>query len=114
MDYAKEIVYLGEIHDQCLVADRAFERVKWALKMHAVPAPKRQKGLEDARLAAFVHDAVCTFLDACAIISKFLDPAPLRRDPEKATRAEARGAELLQKIGVSRDEAFIPSATCFN
>lgn len=31
MDYAKEIVYLGEIHDQCAVADRAFARVTCAM-----------------------------------------------------------------------------------
>lgn len=76
--------------------------------MHAIPEVKRQKGLENPQLAALVHDAVCTFLDACAIVSKLLKPAPFRRDPERAARAEARGAEPVQKVGVREDETFMP------
>ncbi|MCI4327891.1 MAG: hypothetical protein L3K16_09760 [Thermoplasmata archaeon] len=108
MDYAKEIVFLGELHDQCLAADRAFTRIKWAIQLHAKPQSERQRQLADPQLDAFVHDAVCTFLDACAIVSKLLKPAPARRDPDRAARAEARGAELLRNIGVSEDAEFMP------
>ena len=108
MDRAKENVFLGELHDQCRVAERAFSRIRWAIEMHAKPPGERPGTLSDSQLDGFVQDAICTFLDACAIISKILKPAPFRRNQEQAARAEARGAELLQGIGVSEDEEFMP------
>jgi hypothetical protein len=90
MDHAKEIVFLGELHDQCRVAERAFTRIRWAVEVHAKPQAERQGTLSDPQLDGFVQDAVCIFLDACAIVSKILKPAPFRRNPEHAARAEGR------------------------
>lgn len=108
MDHLTELIFRGEIHDQSLVAERAYKRIEWVVAEHAKPAPERWNGLRDPQLDAVVHDSVCSFLDACAIVSKLLKPAPALRDRQLAARAQARGKELREAIGVTDDEEFLP------
>lgn len=55
MEYAKELVYLGELHDQWLVAHRAYKRIKWAILIHAMPQAERKGELTDAQLVLLPH-----------------------------------------------------------
>ncbi len=108
MEHGTELTFRGELHDQCLAAHRAYLKIQWAILQHSKPSVERQPPINDPGLDAVVHDSVCTFLDACAIVSKLLNPAPARRDPERAARAIARGDTLRKVVGVVKDEEFMP------
>ena len=69
-----------------LGSPRAYLKIQWAILQHSKPSVERQPPINDPGLDAVVHDSVCTFLDACAIVSKLLNPAP---------RGETRGVPLV-------------------
>ena len=109
--HGTELTFRGELHDQCLAAHRAYLKIQWAILQHSKPSVERQPPINDPGLDAVVHDSVCTFLDACAIVSKLLNPAPAQRDPERAARAIARGDTTGRSLGWSRTKSSC-RATC--
>ncbi len=94
MDRQLQIAYEGEIHDQAVLAHRAYVRIRTAIKLHRTPEAERQPPFPDQELVAVLHESVIGFLDACAIISKLFNPAPRDRSSPEAERALERGQQL--------------------
>jgi hypothetical protein len=108
MDRQIEIAYEGEVHDQAVIAHRAYLRIRSAIELHRTPESERKPPVPDQELVAVLHESVIGFLDACAIIAKFFDPTPRDRSSSDGMRALMRGRHLQHSVEVDlQADAFM-------
>lgn len=109
IDRQLEIAYEGEVHDQAVLAHRAYLRIRTAITLHGTPEAGRTPPVPDQELVSTLHESVIGFLDACAIISKFFDPWPRAQSSPSGRRALLRGQQLQHSVEVDlQADAFIP------
>ena len=110
MDRQLEIAYEGEVHDQAVLAHRAFLRIRTAVQLHRTLEQERAPRVPDEELVSVLHESVIGFLDACAVISKMFRPAPRDSSSVEGRRALLRGRQLERSVQVDVSDAFISRA----
>ena len=73
------------------------------------PEAGRNPKVSDEELVATLHESVVVFLESCAIISKFFDPAPRNPNSAEGRRALLRGQQLRHSVEVELStDPFMP------